>query len=330
MKYRRIVALMCWSAVLLVGGHAYGQGTQPYPDAITDRLLHPKTPMLPPPVRTVFTDPDFGSSMVRVTNRSTDSTRFGSFFHNPHGSANAWSADGRKFYLIRQDEFNLAFGFDPATMRVRSLPGAGPNQGFRIPLRPGPTFSSVDPDLMFGTLPKAPLTIASYRFSTGKTSMLLDTTTCETRPALAPNVYSDYIMTASADDSRVVISEGARQYGSHMFVTVYDKDLGCRWYNTQTGEIGGQWGALGQASLGNGYLIRHTAISGSGRYVKIETDSGAGFYVWDVETLNVAVCPLRKGLLCAGYSALGYDTQINAAGSIDEMNTLKRPLGKLG
>jgi hypothetical protein len=329
MKCCRIVSLMCWSVVFSMCGHAYAQGIQPYPEAITDRLLHPKTPMPPPPVRTVFTDPDFGSSMVRVTNRRTDSTRLGSFFHNPHASANAWSADGGKFYLMREDELDLAFGFDQTTMQVSSLPGARPNQGFRIPLQPGPTFSSVDPDLMFGTLPKAPLTIASYRFSTGKTSVLLDTTTCGTRPALAPNVTSDALMTASADDSRVVISEGARQYGSHMFVTVYDKVLGCRWYNTQTGDVGGQWGALGQASVGKSYSIRHTSISGSGRYVKIESDGAGGFYVWDVETLNVTLCPLRKGLLCDGYAALGYDTQINAAGSIDEMNTLKRPLGNL-
>jgi hypothetical protein len=109
----------------------------------------------------------------------------------------------------------------------------------------------------------------------------VDTRTCGTNPPLAADVTSGYIITTSADDNRVVITEGAKAFGAHMFVTVYDKRLGCRWYNTQTGEIGGQWGVLGHASIGDHYLIRHAAISGSGRYIKIAVDH-FGFYVWDV------------------------------------------------
>lgn len=45
------------------------QSHDPYPHAVTDRLIHQETPMLPPPRNLVFTDPDFGSSMVRATRR---------------------------------------------------------------------------------------------------------------------------------------------------------------------------------------------------------------------------------------------------------------------
>jgi hypothetical protein len=141
-------------------------------------------------------------------------------------------------------------------------------------------------------------------------------------------VSSDYIITASAADNRIVISEGAKAFGTYMFVTVYDKRLGCRWYNTQTGEIGGQWGMAGRVSIGDRYPIRHSTISGNGRYVKIAVDR-FGFYVWDVATLKVTACPDKGGRFCAGYGALGYSSYINAAGEIDEMNTLKRPLGNL-
>src|SRR5579859_4226601 len=49
------------AAVLMVcaflGTGLFAQGIDPYPNAVTDRLVHPKTPMTPPAVNVVFTDP---------------------------------------------------------------------------------------------------------------------------------------------------------------------------------------------------------------------------------------------------------------------------------
>lgn len=323
----RIVIQACWSIALLICGDAHAQGVQPYPNAITDRQVHPKTPMLPSPVDTVFTDPDFGSAMVRVTDENMDSSGSRGYFRSPGGMGSGWSADGQKFYVIGKGGAKFAFGFDAATMSVRSLPGAKPGAGVWIPLRAGPTFSFADADLMYGTLPSAPLTIATYRFSTGVTSPLVDTTKCATRPPLVPHVFTDDV-TVSSNDQRVVVAEGANQFGVHMFVTIYDKRLGCRWYNTQTGQIRGRWGVSGQASTADRFLIRHSSISGSGRYVKIEVDH-FGFYVWDVATLHVKACPTHGGPICGQYAAVGYNDHINAAGEVDEMDTLKRPLGNL-
>lgn len=322
-----VVVQACWSVALLICGQAHAQGIQPYPNAITDRLVHSKTFMPPPAVNTVFTDPDFGSAMVRVTDERTDASLSRSAFRSPGGTASAWSADGRKFYVIGRGGAKFAFGFHAATMSVTSLPGAKPGAGVGIPLRGVPTFSVVDPDVIYGNLPNAPLTIAIYRFSTGVTAPLVDTTKCATEPPLAPHVFADDV-TVSTNDQRVVVAEGANQFGSHMFVTVYDKRLGCRWYNTQTGQIRGRWGVSGQASTTDRFLIRHSSISGSGRYVKIEVDH-FGFYVWDVATLHVTACPTHGGPICGQYAALGYNDYINAAGEVDEMNTLKRPLGNL-
>lgn len=323
----RILVLACCSVIQFVPNHVSAQGVQPYPNAITDRLVHGETPMAPPPVNTVFSDPDFGSLMVRATDTDSKPKLPGSFFRNPSEAANEWSVDNRKFYVAGENVTNLAYAFDPQMMKISSLPRANAGQGLRLPLRAGPTFSYVDPDLMYGTTPQAPLTISTYRFSTGVAMPLLDTTTCGAQPPLAPHVTSDDV-TTSADDSRVEMSEGGKAFGAHMFVVVYDKQFGCRWYNTQTGQVGGQWGSSGQASVATSYFIRHSTISGSGRYVKIGVDY-FGFYVWDIATLNVMSCPAHEGPQCAGYGALGHDTYINAAGSIDEMNTIKRPLGDL-
>jgi len=318
--------------LLVLSACCCAQGIQPYPNAITDRLLHGKTAMAPPAARTLFQDPDFATTMVRVTDENTVANFPGSFFRNPPPDVNEWSADQHKFYVAasnQKNHLNLAFAFDPATMAISSLPGAAPGAGVQIPLRLGPTFSFVDSDLMYGSDLRAPLVIDTYRFSTGKTVPLVDVTKCRTEPPLVagPKVSSGD-MTISNDDNRVVISAGANQFSARPFVIVYDKKLGCRWYNTQTGQIGGQWGPSGQASTSDKFSINHSKISGNGRYVRIGV-TRTGFYVWDLETLSVQPCYVKSDLKCSGYGATGYDAYINVPGAIDELNAFRRPLSDL-
>lgn len=154
---------------------------QPYPEAFTDRQVHPKTAMLSHPVNSVFRDPDFGSLIVRVTDENTDPKHVHPYFRNPSSETNVWSADGRKFFFVTETVQDFASGFDPS-MAITPLPGADSSGALVAPLRNPPTFSFVDPDLMYGTEVSAPLTIASYRFSTGAITPLLDATTCGTQP----------------------------------------------------------------------------------------------------------------------------------------------------
>jgi hypothetical protein len=307
------------------------QGILPYPKAITDRLIHQETPMPPPPVNTPFADPDFGSMMVRATDETTNTIIPGSYLRNEaSGQANMWSSDTSKFYVIGAGGYEFAFGFDGSSMKVTSLPEAGAGKGLLLPLRPGSTFSFVDPDLIYGTLNETRLTISSYRFSTGITSTVLDTTTCHTEPSLVPSnkVVSDDDVSLSARDKRVSISEGGPQSGKDPFVVVYDQSLGCRWYNTQTGQIGGQWGKVGTASVSATYLVRHAYLSRSGTYVRILTND-AVWYVWNLATLNVTACPIHGGPDCGGYGVGGYNSFVNALGVIDGMNIGKRSFGDL-
>jgi hypothetical protein len=110
-----------------------------------------------------------------------------------------------------------------------------------------------------------------------------------------------------------------------MFAVVYDKKLGCRWYNTETGEIGGQWGAVGMVSTSDRYQIQHAYLSRSGRYLRIE--QRLGFYVWDLETLNVSSCLLQGHPACdGGYSVSGYNSMTGRGSGINDWNVVKRPL----
>ncbi len=224
----------------------------------------------------------------------------------------------------------LVFGFDPSTMTISSLPTASAGQGFLLPLRPGTTFSFVDPDLIYGHTSKDELTITSYRFSTGVSTPVIDTRTCGVQPPLGsgPLVRADDDISLSLDDSRVSISEGGPEGGKDMFVVVYDKNLGCRWYNTQTGQIGGQWGSSGPATVATSYLIRHAYLARSGNYVHILTNDRVSYW-WELATLNVTSCALDSKEDCAGYGVVGYNTYVNGPAVLDDMQIVKRPISDL-
>ncbi len=269
--------------------------------------------------------------MVRITDENTNPRHPGGYFRNPPGYDNIWSADNSKFYVAGVSNVNLAFAFDPNTMTVSPLPGAGTGGALPIPLRPGPTFSFLDSDLMYGTQRGKPLTIATYRFSSGQMQPLFDTTQCNTQPPLVAgpdNTSTD--VSISGDDNRIEISAGGKSVSHRPFVIVYDQQLGCRWYNTETGQAGGTWGPVGQVSTTDLFLFSHSRISGNGQYVTIDVSGQKNkFYVWDVTSLNVTPCGLHSSLHCAGYGAVGYQSYINDPGVLDEMNTYLRPLGNL-
>lgn len=315
--------------VFILAAMLSAQSPQLYPKAVTDRSIYQETPMFPPARNVVFSDPDFGEFMVRATDTTTNFKLPGTFLRTEaSGEANEWSADSSKFYVLGQGGQVMAFAFDPAIMAITSLPQASPGEGLLLPLRAG-SFSFVDPDLIYATSDPDTLTIRSYRFSTGVTTPVIDTRTCGVQPPLGPgpSAVSDDDVTLSLDDSRMSISEGGSEAGKHMFVIVYDKKLGCRWYNTQTGQIGGQWGAVGAATVSTPYLITHAYLSRSGDYVFIMAGS-SGWYVWNLSDLSVSDCSLQSSNPdeCGGYKAVGYNSLVNGPAISGDMQTGKRPL----
>src|SRR5580700_545469 len=143
-KLESISALLSTLILLLAVGVS-AQSREPYPDALTDRSIHPKTPMAPPPVNLPFTDPDFGSTMVRVTDEHSNFLYPGGYLLTEgSGSSNLWSADTSKFYVIGQGGSTLAYSFSPSTMTVGSLPNASLGKALHVPLRAGGSFSFID------------------------------------------------------------------------------------------------------------------------------------------------------------------------------------------
>jgi hypothetical protein len=131
MAMRTLLTMSCvLITIIALAARVRAQGVEPYPNAVTDRLIHQETPMAPPPKNVVFTDPDFGSSMVRATDATTD-FKFPNTFLQSEGSgkANEWSVDTKKFYVMGKGGRDFVFGFDPATMAISSLPNGSNRHG---------------------------------------------------------------------------------------------------------------------------------------------------------------------------------------------------------
>lgn len=284
--------------------------------ARTDRLLQPQTEMSPPSANTVFYDPDFGSRMVRVTDNMVGPLNI-SFRNTSQGDSNMWSIDGTKLFVVRRDGRSFLFSFDPVSMKLQQIG--------TLPLAYDPSFSYVDPDLVYGIQPQTPLVISSYRISTKQMTTVLDTHACQTQPALSATAFSGQ-PTVSSDDSRIALSEGGATMGQHMFVAIYDRSLGCRWLNTQTGQIGG-FGQTGLVANLPSFLVRTSVLSHDGRYAQITTNTAPfAQYIWQIDTLSVFQCSTVYGPYCGGYTALGNEHMVNTPGITDEMNIYLRPL----
>src|SRR5207248_8183843 len=82
--------------------------------------------------------------------------------------------------------------------------------------------------------------MVAYRFSTATRSTVHDVQTC--LPGVA---VDDGNLSVTKDDQRLMDSVGGTAQGLDTYAYVYDRTLGCRWLNTQTGQVGGAWGPTG-------------------------------------------------------------------------------------
>src|SRR5262249_50788743 len=147
--------------------------------------------------------------------------------------------------------------------------------------RGGAQFSYSDPDVLYGLAGSPPI-FEKYEVDKDKASTVHDPADCL---KLDRSVWG-YDITVSADDRRFMAVFRPRQDASDI-VYVYDRERGCRWYNTQTGEIGGQWGPKGKASINEPYFMHNARMSKSGKFIFITSTKQGSSGVWDVETTKV-------------------------------------------
>jgi hypothetical protein len=282
--------------------------------ARTDRKVEPY-PDKPPAMGragSIITDPNFGSRILRVTDEKTDSRRAGGGPIMTPSSAE----QNTKFYVLTMGGKDLLFDFDPATLTAKS-------KGFLDVTWGGePQFSYTQPNILYGIDRRNPA-FQQYDVAQGKLTNLNNVADCV---KLNPD-DSGHGVTVSADDNRFMTNVGPQQDTNYL-IYVYDRQQGCRWYNTQTGEVGGKWGPKGTVAMPDRLLIHNARMSKSGKFVYIargHSQPQHRWIVWEIDSTSVQLCPAE----CTGHRAVGYSHLVGPSGESNPMDLKIRPLNRL-
>ena len=150
--------------------------------AITDRVARPK-PALPALdlAGFTFTDPTFGSTMIRVTDPNTRPTSPNISFRTPSASPQvAWNSTSSYFYVGSTDGALVPYAFDAIAKKASRIPGSG-DGGLMLNFSGEPTFSSVNANLIHGVSNTSNnRTITRYDFAAKTYSTVVDLDTVVT------------------------------------------------------------------------------------------------------------------------------------------------------
>jgi len=279
-----------------------------------DPIPYPKDPPVLGPAGSIVTDPSFGSRIVRITDAHTGD---GESYSTPSSAEqNAWNSTGTSFYVLGRRGQVLLFNFDSTTMRPQAR-GA-----LRQPFGGEPEFSLTDPNVLYGT-DRRTNAFAEYDIASGRFGDLFEASKCIKLQG------DDHVhgISASANDNRLATAIGPQQDKNHL-VFIYDRNRGCRWYDTASGEIGGMWGPKGNVGSTERFLLHGIALSRSGRFVFLGRSHplrGHFWLIWDVDTLNVTMCPSE----CKGHHVMGYNQMLASAEMRHPMELIIRPLDRL-
>lgn len=273
-----------------------------YATALTDRL-----PRAKPPLPTIgaagssFTDPTFGSRILRVTD---DKTAAGASWHVPSNAhLAAWNADSTTFYVIG-NAGKQVYHVDPAVFTVTAI---GP-----VTSQPEPQFSRVDPDVLFVGGGNVGRTLQRYSLSKKTYTDVLDLDALGL-PLANPRTYCGGIYSSAAPEVLVAIF-GGEQADLHHYVVWQPLD----------GRPRKVLDTLNTPAIGARFRLHSGSVDLSGRYVVLyppglgATDglnpAIAKKVIWDTQTDTFTLLP-EAGARMGGHDALGVGTMINMEGA---------------
>jgi hypothetical protein len=286
--------------------------------ARTDRRVepYPEKPPVIGPAGSIINDPTFGSRILRVTDGRSDPSQAGLPLYTPSSpEQNSWNKNSTMFYVTTSEGAILLYSFDPATMTARPLKTP------KVDLGGEPQFSFRQANVLFG-MNRRDRIFEQYDTSSGRVAEVNAPAKC-VKFGSGDNAT---LVSVSSDDNRFLTMIGPEQDKNYM-VYVYDRSLGCRWYNTQTGEIGGQWGPKGTISVRDRFLLHNARIAKSGKFVYMTRGRGgigSGWVVWEIDGMNVGVCSIA----CSAHYALGYSHIIGSSELNHPLDLWVRPLNR--
>ena len=290
-------------------------------NAISDRNPYTKPPL--PALGAAgfaFSDPTFGSAMLRVTDAFTRPGLVNRSFRVPSNAhLSAWNATSTMFYVISTDGAAIPYTFDAAAMTAsRIQPVSQGNGGLQLAFYGEPQFSLVNPSVIYGTARGGNnRTIAQYDFQTGLYSTLVNL------DAIVPGLtgYVGGLMSGGVPSEALLTFFGGGGQDAHYYAlwAPVGNMGGRKLLNTLASTINGM-----ATSTPLNFRLHSAQIDRSGRFVLLyptSVDLGAPryaskVYVWDTATdVVTAVTSGGKdggpGMHPSGHDATGYGYWIN-------------------
>jgi hypothetical protein len=296
-------------------------GEQPSSDpytAISHRDVRPEPPLVSPgPAGSSFVDPLFGSTMHRVTDANTRPGAPERSYRSPSNSQqNAWSSDGRYFYVVSTDGTVIPYAFDAAAAAAsRIQPVVDGDGGFVLDFAFEPQFSYATPGVIYGTRrgPGATLrTIDKYDFVAREYSPVLNLDTV-VMSGLEGTLIGG-IGSSNGPPERLSAFFGGTSQDQHHYAVVFEAANTPRrtLVDTLASTVDGN-----PTNIRLDFRLHHVAIDRTGRYVLLYptgTDreaprNAAPVYVWD--TTAQLFTELVGSARPYGHHALGFGQLVN-------------------
>ena len=292
--------------------------------AISDRDPRPKPP-LPAlgPAGFQFTDPVFGSRILRVTDDNTRPGFPGRSFTAPSAAHQlAWNAASNMFYVRSIDGTFIPYSFDAASMRAsRISPAPDGDGGLTIQSQAEPQFSFVSSNLLFGSRQDAANDWPVIRQFDFGSLTYTDILNLGAVTAIAQHTYAGAISSSATTPEKLCVLFGGSQ-DTHYKVAVFLSSL----RSTSLDSLRGKADVVVLDSLAStitskgiaqptnvplGVYLHHAWMDQSGRYVILYTvnQQPVPYYVWDLKTNTITAVNTNAG----GHDATGFGQQVNQA-----------------
>jgi hypothetical protein len=297
----------------MVGLQQLAAGTTPPTsyNAITNRQPYPEPPLPAlPAAGGQFSEPTFGTRLVRVTDGFTRPGSTGRSFTTPSAAHQlAWNATSDRFYLRSIDGTIIPYNFDAASMQAtRILPSTSGDGGLTIVSQAEPQFSFVSRDTMFVSW-QDPINdwpvIRRFDFAT------LAYTDIINLGALTPvsgGTYAGALSSSAGVLERLSVIFGGQQ-DTHYTVAVFESN-GANPVVLNSIESWIERGGVRTAtSIPLGFNLHHAWIDKSGTFVVLYPVGATPvpYVIWNL-TNDVLTA---VSWLADGHDALGFGAQIN-------------------
>ena len=322
---RLAVAVACAAFEMSLGAgllHAQTTSSIATYAARSDRSSFPK-PALPQlgPAGSGFTDPTFGSRMLRVTDANTRPGTPGQSYTTPSAAhQTAWNANSTYFYLRSVDGYFVPYSFNASSMTASRVQPTGSGAGgLVIASQTEPQFSFVSPNIIYVSRQDAsndwPI-LQQFDFSTGAYTDLLNLG--EAAP-IARSTYTGGLSSSAGSPEKVMAFFGGSAQDSHYLVSVFSANQPHSAVlldtTTSTTTVNDR---RSSTNIPLGFHLHHAFMDKSGQYVILETtavDRGspsyaAPLYVWDTIANTFTAIP-ETGGLSGGHYATGFGTLVN-------------------